>query len=145
MTKKFIYFSALLLLVSASGLTSAVGSSTAVATLPSGVKQITLQKGTTNWFSLPLTGQPIFTGMVSAVTSNTISVNSGSDTMAANLTVPGSPYFVQFLTGAEAGRVMLITANTSTALTLDTTDNGVGSPVALTASGFSVAARSHEK
>ena len=139
MNKKFIYFSALLLLVSAAGLTSAVGSSTAVTTLPSGVKQIVLQNGTTNWFSLPLTGQPIFTGMVSAVTSNTISVNSGSNTLASSLTTPGSPYFVQFLSGAEAGRVMLITANTTSALTLDTTDNGVGSKVPLTASGFSVA------
>jgi uncharacterized protein (TIGR02597 family) len=139
MKKKFFYFSALLL-VSASGLTQAVASSTAVATLPAGMRQVTLLKGTPNWFSLPLTGQPIFTGTVSAVTSNSISVAGGAETFATNLATPGSPYFVQFLSGAEAGRTMLITANTTTSLTLDTTDNGVGSVVALNASGDSVAA-----
>jgi uncharacterized protein (TIGR02597 family) len=139
MKKKFFYFSALLLLVSTSGLTQAVASSTAVASAPSGVRQITLLKGTANWFSLPLTGQPVFSGMVSAVTSNSISLGGGADTFATNLATPGSPYFVQFLSGAEAGRTMLITANTTTSLALDTTDNGIGSPVALTASGYSVA------
>jgi uncharacterized protein (TIGR02597 family) len=142
MNKKFFYF--WMGLVAALGLSPVLGqtaSTTAasVAKVPTGVQTITLKQGVSTWFSLPLSEQPVYTGVVNGVTSTTISVAS-SASLPANLSGSATPYFVQFLTGAEIGRTLLITAGTSTSLTLDITDHGIGAPVALNASGFSVAA-----
>jgi uncharacterized protein (TIGR02597 family) len=88
--------------------------------------------------SLPLTNTATYTGSVSAVTSNTISVGDSPAPFTTSLATAGSPYFVKFLSGSEMGRVMLIKANTASTLTLDTTDDTIQT-VSLTTSGFSVA------
>jgi len=141
MNKKFFYFWVSLAI--ALGATTAMGhasSSTSVSKVPTGVQVITLKQGTSTWFSFPLSGQPVFCGAVSGVTSNVISIAASSGTFTASYTGAATPYFVQFLSGQETGRTLLITGSTSTSLTLDTTDHGIGSAVPLNASGFSVAA-----
>ncbi len=58
-----------------------------------------------------------------------------------SLTTAGAPNFVQFVTGAEAGRIMQVTANTASTLTVDTTDNGASwTNVAMNCAGFAVKA-----
>ena len=136
MNKKFFYFWAILV---ALGATTAIGratSSTSVSKVPTGVQSITLKQGTSTWFSFPLSGQPVYAGAVVGVTNNTIGITPST---SASFSGSTTPYFVQFITGQEAGRTLLITASTSTSLTLDTTDHGIGSTVALNTSGFSVA------
>jgi len=139
MNKKFFYFWAGL--VAALGATTAMGhassSSMSVSKVPTGVQEITLKKNTSTWFSFPLSGQPVYSGAVVGVTSNVISITPSS---TISFSGSATPYFVQFLSGAEAGRTLLITGSTSTSLTLDTTDHGIGSAVALNTSGFSVVA-----
>jgi uncharacterized protein (TIGR02597 family) len=115
---------------------SAHATSASVATIPSGMITFTLTHGTTSYLSLPLTNVETYTSSVTAVTSNTISVGDAPAPFVTNL----APYFVKFLSGSESGRVVLITANTTSTLTLDTTDHATGSPVLLNATGFSVQA-----
>ncbi len=120
--------------------TTSTTTGTSVAKLPTGIQQITITQATSTWFSMPLSEQPVFTGMVSGVSANSISITSTASNFTSSYASAGAPYFVQFLTGQEAGRTLLITGNTITSLTLDTTDHGIGSTVALNASNFSVAA-----
>ena len=137
MNKKFFYFIASLsLAVSAHASTS---TATSVAKVPCGVQHISLTQNASTFFSLPLSEQPVYTGMVSGIASNSITIASSGATFTTTFSTAGSPYFVQFLSGLEAGRTLLITANTTTTLTLDTTDHGVGSAVALTTPGFNIA------
>lgn len=139
MNKKFFYFiTSLYLAVSASAQAS-TSTATSVAKVPCGVQHISLIQNASTFFSLPLSEQPVYTGMVSGVASNSITIASSGSTFTTSFSNASSPYFVQFLSGLEAGRTVLITANTSTTLTLDTTDHGVGSAVPLTTSSFSVA------
>jgi uncharacterized protein (TIGR02597 family) len=141
MNKKFFYFwASLTIALSATTVMGHASSSMSVSKVPTGVQEITLKQGTSTWFSFPLSEQPVYGGAISGVTSNVISIASSSNTFGTSYTGSATPYFVQFLSGAEAGRTLLITASTSTSLTLDTTDHGVGSTVALNTSGFSVAA-----
>ena len=141
MKKKFFYFwASLTIALSATTALGHASSSMSVSKVPTGVQEITLQQGTSTWFSFPLSEQPVYAGAVSGVSSNVISIASSSPSFAAGYTGTATPYFVQFLTGSEAGRTLLITGGTSTSLTLDITDHGIGSSVALNASGFSVAA-----
>ena len=111
---------------------------TSVATVPSGMITFTLAQGTTSYLSLPLTNNSIYSSVVTAVTTNTISVDDTPAPFTSNLATPAAPYFIKFLSGNESGRVMLITANTPNTLTLDTTDHDSGSAVALTTTSFSV-------
>jgi len=126
------------------GVTLAIGTisgyaqSATVATVPVGMITYNLTQGSTNYVSLPLTNTAIYTGSVSAVSANTISVGDSPAPFTTSLAVAGSPYFVKFLSGSEMGRVILVKANTTTTLTLDTTDNSIQT-VSLTTSGFSVA------
>jgi uncharacterized protein (TIGR02597 family) len=120
-------------------LVSAQASSTvSVATIPTGLISTTVAAGTTSHLSVPFTAQPIYTSSVTAVTANTISVGDSPAPFTMNLASPAAPYLVKFLSGTEMGRVLLITANTASTLTLDTTDNSNGS-VALNDATFSVA------
>jgi uncharacterized protein (TIGR02597 family) len=140
MKKKIFYFWAILVALGATTGLGHASSSMSVSKVPTGVQEITLKQGTSTWFSFPLSEQPVYGGQVSGVSSNVISIASSSTSFAAGYTGSSTPYFVQFLSGNEAGRTLLITAGTSTSLTLDTTDHGIGSTVALNASGFSVVA-----
>ena len=72
------------------------------------------------------------------VSTNTISVDDTPAPFTTSLATAAAPYFVKFLTGNESGRVLLIDANTSNTLTLDTTDHNTGAAVALTTTSFSV-------
>ncbi len=112
--------------------------STSVATIPVGMMTYPLTHGTTTFLSLPLTNTEVYTSSVSSVTDSTIAVGDAPAPFATNFATPGSPYFVKFLTGNERGRVMLITANSASTLSLDTTDHATGSPVLLTATSFNV-------
>ena len=140
MKKKFFYFWASLVALGATTAMGHASSSMSVSKMPTGVQEITLKQGTSTWFSFPLSEQPVYGGAVSGVTSNVISIASSSASFATGYAGSATPYFVQFLSGNEAGRTLLITGGTSTSLTLDTTDHGIGSTVALNASGFSVVA-----
>jgi len=110
--------------------------SVSVASLPQGMVVIsTGAVGSTNYISLPLSSNAVYTGSVSSAGPNTINV-SGTP-FKTNLANIGSPYFVKFLTGAEAGRTLLITSNTTNSLTVSTTDNSTQS-VTLQTANFSV-------
>jgi uncharacterized protein (TIGR02597 family) len=98
-----------------------------------------LAGGSTTYLSLPLTNNLTYTGVVSAVTSTTISVaDSPSPFTAGGLASASAPYFVKFISGSEMGRILLVTANSASSLTLDATDHS-SQTVYLNTSGFSVA------
>ena len=93
----------------------------------------------TRYFSAPLASDPVYTGQVFSVTPTTIAIaDSPAPWTAGQFTNPAAPYFVKFLSGQQAGRVILVTANTTNSLTLDTTDHS-SQTVPLNATGFGVA------
>jgi uncharacterized protein (TIGR02597 family) len=136
MNKKTLLFVTGLAL--ATGMLSASAIGVSVATIPQGMISYPLASGSVNYLSLPLTNTEKFTSVVSAVTSNSIAVADAPSPFTTSLAVAGSPYFVKILSGTETGRVMLITSNTTSALTLDTTDHATGSAVPLNAAGFNI-------
>jgi len=138
MNPKFLYFLTVMALVSGLISVQAQTSNATVATVPVGMINYPLTKGTTTYLSLPLTNIETYTGSVSAATGNSISVGDDPAPFTTSLAAPGTPYFVKFLSGSEAGRVLLVTGNTTSTLTLDTADHATGSPVALNATGYSV-------
>jgi len=123
----------------AAGTISASATSASVATVPQGLISYTITQGTTSYLSLPLTNTETYTSTVNTVTSTTISVSDVPAPFTTSLATPSAPYFVKFLSGVETGRVLLITANTTSTLTLDTTDHGTGSVINLDTAGFAVA------
>lgn len=134
MRKKLIYFSAIIAL--AASAPAADAQSPTVATVPEGMITFKLAHGTTSYISLPLTNNEIYSSSVTAVTNNTITVGDSPAPFTTSLATSGSPYFVKFLSGLETGRIVLITANTASSLTLDITDHVSGSSVALTTPNF---------
>ncbi len=86
--------------------------------------------------NFPLANPAVYAGPVASSTANTLTVAGTPFTASALVT---SPSFVRFLSGAQAGRTLRVTANTSNTLTLDTTDNS-SQTVALNTAGFTVAA-----
>jgi len=142
MNKKILYLIGMIALVLSPAPALAHGSTpTSVATVPSGVMQLNLPAGKTTCLSLPLTPAPVFTGVVSGVTATTISVSTTTAPFTSSLAQAGAPYFVEFLSGNESGRIMLITSNTTRSLTLDTTDNQASwMNVSLTTAGYNVKA-----
>jgi uncharacterized protein (TIGR02597 family) len=123
----------------ATGMVSAAAQSASVATVPVGMITCAIPHDSTSYLSLPLTNAAIYTSTVTAVAATTISVGDSPAPFTTDLTTPAAPYFVKFLSGSEMGRVLLITANTASTLTLNITDNSTQT-VNLTTSGFSVAA-----
>jgi len=127
---------------------------TLLNTVPEGMLTLSLPAsggGATSYFSLPLTADPVYSGYVSAVTATTISVtvdandpapfvNGATGVQLANLATPSLPYFVKFLSGQQMGRVIEVTANTSSSLTLDTTDASSQTTPLTGTAGFSVTA-----
>ena len=92
---------------------------------------------TNTYISIPLTNPPIYSGAIQSFTSNSITF-TGTPFTAGALTQAGSPYFVRLQTGTQAGRYLLVTANTANTVTVDVTDNSTQT-TNLNASGFSVA------
>ncbi len=111
---------------------------TSVATVPEGMISFPLVHNTTTFLSLPLTKNATYTSVVTGVTTNAIAVDDSPAPFTTNLATAAAPYFVKFLSGNESGRVLLITANSPSLLTLDTTDHVSGSAVALTTTSFNV-------
>jgi uncharacterized protein (TIGR02597 family) len=137
MRKKIFYcFTGIAL---ATGMISASAQSASVASVPMGMITCAIPQGTISYLSLPVTNAVTYSSSVTAVTANTISVGDSPAPFTTNLATPSAPYFVKFLSGSEMGRVLLITGNTTSSLTLNVTDNSTQT-VNLTTSGFSVAA-----
>jgi uncharacterized protein (TIGR02597 family) len=112
-----------------------------VATTPVGAMTYSLpatSQSVATHFSVPLVSAPVFSGPVASLTSNTLTF-SGTPFTAGSLSVAGSPFFLRISSGAQAGRMILVTANTTNSVTLDTTDNS-GQTTALDLSGFAVSA-----
>jgi hypothetical protein len=133
---------------------SASAQTVSVSTIPEGMVTISIPAtgagvSVTNYYSLPLTSDPSaidsasntgYTGAVSAVTTNVITIADSPAPWTANqYASPSLPYFVKFLSGLQAGRVVLVTANTTNTLTVDNTDHS-SQITALNAANFSVAA-----
>jgi uncharacterized protein (TIGR02597 family) len=137
--RKNIFYT-LITLTFAASFDRADASSATVATVPDGMMTFAIAHGTVTNMSLPLTKVASYTGVVSQVTTNTITVEDSPGPFTSNLATPSSPYFIKMLTGNEAGRVMLIDGNTSSVLTADTTDHATGAAVALTATGCAIQA-----
>jgi hypothetical protein len=146
-----------------------VQAQTTLNTVPEGVVNLPVNAGGTTYLSLPMTADPSYRGVVSAVSASGAN-GGGADTISVAIPVvngvptppftaqqfvvlsngnggiAAQPYFVKFLSGPapnggqEHGRVMLITANGASSLTLDITDNSTGAIVNLTTSGFNVQA-----
>jgi uncharacterized protein (TIGR02597 family) len=135
MSKKFQILLVVLTLASA---ISAQVSGATVASVPEGMITFSLHHGTTSYLSLPLTNDTSYASTVSAVTATTISVGDSPAPFTTSLSTPAAPYFVEFTSGNEIGRVILVTGNTTNSLTLDTTDHNAGTPVFLTSTGFDV-------
>jgi uncharacterized protein (TIGR02597 family) len=134
-TKLFSYLTGVALAI---GSISASAQSASVATVPTGMITFTLGAGTATHISLPLAQNATYTGSVSAVSTNSISVGDSPAPFVTNLATPATPYFIKMLSGNEIGRVMLITGNTASSVTLDTSDN-TPQTVSLITSGFNVA------
>ena len=109
-----------------------------VASMPEGMITFPITHGAMNYLSLPLTNDPIYTGSVSAISSTSISVGDSPAPFTSSLLTAGSPYFVKFMSGNEVGRVLLVTANTTSSLTLDTSDHNSGTAIFLDTAGFNV-------
>ncbi len=136
MRKKFFI---LLAIAAASGpmpLTAA--SSVSVSSLPQGMVTLSAPKGATTYLSLPLSNAVVFSGVVGTVSANTITVTNTATPFRVSFASPGSPFFVKLLSGAEKGRLLLITASTTNSLTVNTADDS-SQQVSLQTSGFSVA------
>jgi uncharacterized protein (TIGR02597 family) len=94
-------------------------------TTPVGAMTYTLNAttGTTNtYLSVPLKDSPIYSGAVESFGNTTVTF-AGTPFTAGDLAQSGSPYFLRFQSGNQAGRTMLITANTANTTTVDVTNN----------------------
>ncbi|MGC3988266.1 MAG: hypothetical protein QM796_01015 [Chthoniobacteraceae bacterium] len=90
---------------------------------------------TMSCLSVPLKSAAVFSGSPTAVDSSTITVDIASWTAGAFAST--TPYYVIVKSGVEIGRILRITANTTTQLTVDTTDDSTQT-TSLTTSGFAL-------
>lgn len=123
------------LLGAAAIFTHAASAQTATTT-PVGVVTISLPAGKSSMISVPLIGDSVYSGPIGSFTSNTITV-SGTPWATGQFT-GSTPYFVQIKSGLHAGRMLRITSNTASSITLNTSDN-LGLNVPLDVSGKAVA------
>ncbi|MEI8310582.1 MAG: TIGR02597 family protein [Verrucomicrobiota bacterium] len=111
-------------------------------TTPVGAMTYTLNAttgGLTNtYISIPLTDSPVFSGAVQSFGATTLTF-SGTPFVAGALAQSGTPYFLRFQSGLQAGRTVLITANTANTVTVDVTNNS-GQATNHDAPGFAVVA-----
>jgi len=108
----------------------ALGSHTSiaqVATVPEGYVTVTIAAGTGTVYTQTPFSAPLLTatgiagqanGRITAVGTNTIT-NSAAAWTASALATLGNPYFINFTSGTNAGRMFQITANTATQLTVN--------------------------
>jgi uncharacterized protein (TIGR02597 family) len=95
----------------------------AVNTDPVGFVNLTTLSNSDTIFSTPLARPEVFRGLVGAVSSSTITASgtpgwtAGAFAYAAG--TQSNTYYLRFRTGAKAGSFFTVTANTTTALTLD--------------------------
>ncbi len=87
--------------------------------------------------AFPLTAAAIYTGPIQSATGNSITV-AASPFTSNQLAQSDSPYILKIASGTQAGRRMLITANTANTITVDVSDNS-SSETPLNEVGFSVA------
>lgn len=108
-------------------------SAQSVSTTPVGAVTVTIAAGTgtvrnATIASFPLINSSVTTGVVSgtisALTANTITC-TGAGWTASDLAQPALPYLVKITSGVAVGRTFLVSANTSSTLTISTSD-GVG-------------------
>ncbi|HEX4141053.1 MAG TPA: hypothetical protein VHY09_11940 [Candidatus Methylacidiphilales bacterium] len=136
MRKKLIIFSVVAL--AASQALASASSSISVTSLPQGMVVIaSAAVGSTTYLSLPLSGNVIYAGTVSAAGSN--SINVATSRFTSILASANAPCFVKMLSGGERGRMMQITSNSANSLIVSTADNTT-QQVTLLTSGFSVSA-----
>lgn len=91
---------------------------------------------TTTYLAIPLDNPAVYSGSASAVTADTVTLSDAAFS-AGELSVSGSPYFLRIAGGAQAGRLLRVTANTADTVTLDTSDNSTKT-TALTTAGFAL-------
>jgi uncharacterized protein (TIGR02597 family) len=101
--------------------------------VPAGCLSTPVTNSTITSFGVPLLSLPTFVGFTTAVGTNTLTV-SGVTWTTNQFATAGSPYFVTIRTGAEAGRTLLVTANTANTLTVDPEDTP------LNTAGFAITA-----
>ncbi len=99
--------------------------------VPVGCLTYPVTNDTITAFGVPLLDLPKFTGFTTVVTSNTLTVTGVTWTASQYVT---TPHFITIRTGAQAGRTLRVTANTTNVLTLDTEDTP------LNTAGFAVTA-----
>jgi uncharacterized protein (TIGR02597 family) len=125
---------------------SPASAQTGVATTPVGFMAYTIPGAvnasvpTKTAVAFPLHDTPVYSGTITAVgpasLTNSSSPWQDASSVVTNFASAASPYLVRVRTGLQAGRVMLITANTASQLTVDTRTPALS----LTASGLSMAA-----
>lgn len=111
-----------------------------VSTVPVGIMSYTIPAAngatpTNVALSLPLHDTAVYVGAITDVGANTLT-NSAAPWTDSAFANPSSPFFVRIRSGAQAGRVLLVTANSSSQLTVDTRTP----PLDLNAAGKAVAA-----
>lgn len=112
-------------------LTNSPAAPTAAA--PIGWLTYPVTNGTITAFGVPVLDLQKFSGVTTAVAASTLTVSGV--TWTANQ-YSSTPHFVTIRTGAQAGRTLRVTANTTNVLTLDTEDTP------LNTAGFAVTANS---
>lgn len=130
--KKSIVF-----LLGAAALLSNSAFAQTASTTPVGVVTVSLPAGRSSAISVPLIGDSVYSGPISSFTPNTITV-SGTPWTAGQFTGT-TPYFVQIKSGLHVGRMLRITSNTASSITVNTSDN-LGLNVPLNVSGKAVVA-----
>jgi uncharacterized protein (TIGR02597 family) len=94
-------------------------------TPPLGVIVYTLPTGSSTPVGVPLFAEAVFTGAATAVTPNSVTSSAATWT-PGQFAQPGSPYFALILSGGQTGRLLRVTGNTATTLTLDVGSTGLG-------------------
>lgn len=119
-TKHFLF-----ILVGLSGLL-ATGGAVTVATPPAGYHRLEAGGGRDNWLSLPLVRRAAVVARISAVGPATLSL-AGVE-LAADAYAPSATgaYYLQFVTGALAGRCYQVLGNTADGVTLATEGDDLG-------------------
>ena len=101
-----------------------------VGAAPVGILTYPVTNSTISSFGVPVLDVVKFSGTSSAIAANVITVSGVTWTASA---YSSTPHFVTIRTGAQAGRTLRVTANTTNTLTVDTEDT------ALNTAGFAVA------
>ncbi len=87
-------------------------------TPPVGVIVYTLTTGTTTPIGVPVLGEAVFAGTISAANANTLSTTDAIWT-PGQFAQLGAPHFALILSGGQTGRLLLVTGNIAGSVTLD--------------------------